>query len=128
VREAHPEIQFHVNLTSDGALLSERTRLALYRVYQNAISNIVRHAQASRVDILFRIEAGEINLVIQDDGRGFNVPDRLVSLARSGHFGLVGMTERIEAIGGQLAMHSEPGSGTTIQVTVPLEAPMLAEN
>lgn len=122
LRETHPGISFKAELMNDGALLSERARLALYRVYQNAVSNTLRHAGAKNILIDFRIEADEIHFVIQDDGKGFSIPRRWVDLAREGHFGLVGMIERVEAIGGRLEVESEIGRGTTVRVSVPRES------
>jgi signal transduction histidine kinase len=60
-------------------------------------------------------------LEIKDDGRGFEVPGRLIHLARQGHLGLVGAAERAEAVGGKMEIISKPGAGTLIRVEVPLE-------
>ena len=127
VREAHPEIEIEAHLINDGSTLSERARLALYRVYQNAVSNSIRHAQASHIWIEFRMEDGEIQFTVQDDGRGFAVPHRWVDLVREGHFGLVGMIERVEALGGNLTVDSAVGQGTWIRVRVPLERPVISD-
>lgn len=128
LRAAHPEITFETHLMSDGMSLNERARLALYRVYQNAISNAMRHAHASKVTVRFVIEEGQIELAVQDNGRGFVVPARWVDLAREGHFGLVGMAERVEAIGGSFVIESQPGQGTTVRVVVPLEQAVMSPN
>ncbi len=117
-RQEHPEIQVDLNLDQDHQYLPEQTRLALFRIYQNAMSNVVRHSQASHIDVRFRIEYGSVKLEIQDDGLGFNVPSRWISLVRQGHLGLAGMAERAEAIGGKLEVDSKPGKGTTVRVTV----------
>lgn len=124
VRASHPEIRIEAQLMSDQLLLAERTRLALYRVYQNALSNIIRHANASTIWIDFQVVDGEVLLEIKDNGQGFAVPAKWVDLAREGHFGLVGMAERIEAIGGRFNIESSTGQGTTIRVIVPLEQPI----
>ncbi len=121
IRDTHPEINFEARLMEDGGMLSERVRLALFRVYQNSVTNIIRHAQASNVMVLFNIDNGMVNLMIQDDGKGFQMPNKWIDLAREGHFGLVGMIERIQAVGGRLEIQSEIGEGTTISVFLPLE-------
>ena len=126
VRETHPELDIETNLMSDGALLSDRVRLALFRVYQNSISNILRHAQARHVLVDFRLTDAEISLSVQDDGVGFHLPEKWLDLAREGHFGLVGMVERVEAIGGQMLVELAVGQGTTIRVVVPLESALLS--
>jgi PAS domain S-box-containing protein len=120
LRETHPNIEIKVKLLDNGKLLSDRAKLAIYRVYQNALSNIVRHAEARKVTVTFRRRGQNAYLEIQDDGRGFAIPNRWVELARSGHFGLVGMIERMHAIGGSMEVISSPGEGTTIKVIAPL--------
>lgn len=119
-QQTHPALRIEPRLMADGKRLPERTRLALFRVYQNSLSNILRHAQASEVKVDFLIDTERATLRIQDNGRGFNVPQKWVELARGGHFGLVGMMERVEAVGGHLTVQSARGAGTTIQVDVPL--------
>lgn len=86
----------------------------LYRIAQEALTNIVRHAQASRVDVMLTVHDKKLVVMIADDGNGFDlekVPD-------SGHLGLFGMRERAEMIGGQLLIESKPGKGTTVMVKV----------
>ncbi len=126
VRENNPDVVIESDLMNDGLALTERTRLALYRVYQNAISNVIRHAGANHIWVDFRLEEGEIRLEIKDNGRGFTVPGKWIDLAREGHFGLVGMTERVEAIGGHMQVESEKGQGTTVRVVVPLDNSVLS--
>jgi signal transduction histidine kinase len=93
--------------------------LALYRIVQEALSNVVKHAQAQHVEV--RLNYGDQLLVfIRDDGRGFEMPDRMDALSDQGHFGLIGMRERAELIGAQLAIQSMPGVGTTIALHIPL--------
>jgi signal transduction histidine kinase len=103
----------------DGQALPEQVRLALFRIYQQALNNVVRHAQASLVSIRFELDAQQTLLQIQDDGRGFEVPKRWIELVRRGHLGLVGIVERAEAIGGRLEVVSTPGEGSLVRVVVP---------
>jgi PAS domain S-box-containing protein len=116
---AHPELKIQLDVMSDGQMLPERVRLALFRVYQQAMNNVIRHAQASLVSIHFALDAEQIVLEIQDDGCGFPVPRHWIELARQGHLGLVGAAERAEALGGRLEIESTPGEGTSIRVVVP---------
>ncbi len=86
----------------------------LYRIAQEAFTNIVRHAHASQVDVTFTVQDKKLIVIIADDGDGFDlekVPD-------SGHLGLFGMRERAEMIGGQLLIESKLGKGTTLMVKV----------
>lgn len=89
---------------------------ALYRVGQEALNNVARHSGARNVTVRLVSTPGSVDLVIEDDGRGFD-PTQV-----PGHrHGLVGMRERIDLVGGSLRVESEPGGGTRIEVTVPLE-------
>jgi signal transduction histidine kinase len=114
-----PTIQLELDLMPDEKLLPERVRLALFRIYQVALTNIVRHAQASQVTIRLHLDSETILLEIVDNGCGFIVPERWISLAREGHLGLVGAAERAEAIGGHLIVDSKPSQGTRMKVLVP---------
>ncbi|HXV98021.1 MAG TPA: PAS domain-containing protein [Anaerolineae bacterium] len=118
---AYPDLQAQLELTPDGRTLPERVRLTLFRIYQEALNNVVRHARAKKVLIQFILEPEQVVLKVQDDGEGFEVPRRWIHLARQGHLGLVGISERAEAVGGQLQVISSPGTGTVIEVKVPRE-------
>jgi signal transduction histidine kinase len=115
----HPELEVQFKLMPDGQALPEQVRLALFRIYQQALNNVVRHAQASLISIRFELDAQQTLLQIQDDGRGFEVPKRWIELVRRGHLGLVGIVERAEAIGGRLEVVSTPGEGSLVRVVVP---------
>ena len=87
---------------------------ALYRVVQEAMTNVVRHARATRVDVLVEHRDDRVRVVVEDDGVGFE-PD----LVQHGdHFGLLGLRERAEALGGSLTLESAPGAGATVVVEV----------
>lgn len=118
-RSAHPEVEFQTELTADQQQLPERIRLALFRIYQNAVSNALRHGQASRVRVRFDFDEEQIVLEVEDNGCGFQVPARWLELVREGHFGLAGSFERAQSIGAQMEVHSQPGQGTLIRVSVP---------
>lgn len=119
LQKAHPELNLHLDLVKDEQQLPEKVRLALFRVYQNALSNVLRHAKAENVSIGLELDEGACILRIEDDGQGFELPSRWVEFAREGHLGMVGMVERIKAIGGRTIIRSAPGEGTSIRVTVP---------
>jgi len=122
-REKHPELCIVFNESPEGDLLPEETRLALYRIYQETLTNIAKHAGATEVTVRFERTEERVILEIQDNGAGFEVPQDWLGLARQGHLGLVGMRERAEAVGGQMEVFSEPGSGTRVRVAAPLTAP-----
>ncbi|MDW8102955.1 MAG: two-component regulator propeller domain-containing protein [Anaerolineae bacterium] len=88
----------------------------LFRIIQEALHNVAKHAQASMVKVELNVEeAGTVRLSIRDDGVGFD-PAILEQAERSGHLGLKQMRERVEALGGRIEIHSQPGKGTEIQV------------
>ena len=105
-------------LSPDAALrdLPDEVSVNLYRVAQEALINIGKHAGARQVEISLSWEEGQLVMTIRDDGHGFTLPDTIQGLTARNHFGLAGMRERVNLIGGQWSLQSLPGQGTTIQV------------
>ena len=104
----------------ESGFLSEEQNLNLYRIIQEALSNVIKHAEASEVTLLVRNENGDepkgIYIFICDDGKGFD-PQQVSARSTDGkHFGIVGMTERAELIGAKLEIDSHDGEGTQITV------------
>jgi signal transduction histidine kinase len=95
--------------------LPEEVETALYRIVQESLTNVVKHAQARNVSVLLALKSGAVKAMIEDDGRGFDPAER----AAEG-FGLVGMRERLGLLGGRLEVESSEGAGTTIAAEVPL--------
>ncbi|TCJ18473.1 PAS domain S-box protein [Rubrobacter taiwanensis] len=91
---------------------------ALFRIVQEALTNVRKHAGTDRVDILLRREGGEIRLEVRDGGSGFP-PEKLLPEAPGERIGLSGMRERASLMGGRFEVRSKPGSGTAILVTIP---------
>jgi signal transduction histidine kinase len=100
--------------------LNREAELALYRIAQQALGNVVRHAGARRATLRLDFSEAAINLEVSDDGIGFQMPRYPTDLAPDGHFGLLGMHERADLIGARLEVHSEPGRGATISVRLPM--------
>jgi PAS domain S-box-containing protein len=115
----HPEIKLVLKMHQVGPLTTEPVRLALYRIYQEALNNIVRHSQATEVLIRFEKDERQAEFEIRDNGTGFILPRDWLDLAREGHLGLVGIQERAEAVGGIARFSSSPGKGTSILIRVP---------
>jgi two-component system, NarL family, sensor kinase len=99
----------------DSGALPAAIEIGLYRIAREALTNVVRHAKARRAAILLERTDGSVRMRIADDGIGFE-PSRVTP----GRFGLVGATERARLLGGALRVESGPGSGTTVDVEVPL--------
>ncbi len=91
----------------------------LYRVAQEALTNVGRHAHASRVDVSIRKLPRAICLTIQDNGKSFQV-QRVLHAKRNKRLGLLGMRERVEMVGGSLRVESARGKGTSIRAEIPL--------
>ncbi len=112
-----------IGLTTPAALppLSEPAELALFRALQEALSNVLRHAQARSVDIGISVNRDGVLLEVRDDGRGCSTEVTPERLERAGHMGLAGMRERIGALGGTVRFQGVPGAGALLEVRVPAE-------
>ena len=93
-------------------------RTVLYRVAQEALTNVARHARATEVELCIEKLAGAVRMKIKDNGRAFSV-QRTFQAKKNGRLGLLGMRERVEMVGGRFTVESAPGRGTTIQVQIP---------
>jgi signal transduction histidine kinase len=98
--------------------LPEEFEQHLLRIAQEAVTNVLKHAGARNIWIKLHTEARKLYLRIVDNGHGFEQQDAFSSVG--GHFGLIGMRERAERLGGELHLASHPGEGTEVEVTVPL--------
>ena len=97
-------------------LVPAHVETALFRIVQEAVNNVIRHAQARRLSVMLTRDAERVQLCISDDGLGFDA-----QLPRSGrHIGLWSMCERVEQLGGQFELTSAPGQGTTVTASLPL--------
>ena len=110
----------HIHLTVFAAVenLDSAKRTVLYRVAQEALANVARHAQASRVEVSILKLPRAVCLTISDNGKSFQVA-RVLNAKNNKRLGLVGMRERVEMVGGSFAVESAPGAGTTIRAQVP---------
>jgi len=111
--------EFHSSAMEAGGLTDE-IDTALYRIGQEALNNVARHAHAMNVAVLLDRRADRVSLIVEDDGVGFDVEQRIASRQR---FGLLGMRERATLLRGTLDIESRPGNGTTVAVRVPVPTP-----
>jgi signal transduction histidine kinase len=107
--------------------LSPEIETILYRIFQEALSNIVRHAQATQVGIRLALREGLFEGPIEDNGRGFDPETVLTNKHDRSGLGLLGMQERATQCGGRLEVISQPGKGTCIRVIIPIREGMLHE-
>jgi len=113
-------MQFDLHLDTKGRRLPASVETTLYRVLQEGITNIVKHARAGRVGVIVKASADNVVMIVEDDGIGFDQD----ALARaSSRLGLLGMRERLAAIRGGLEIESRPGEGTTLIIRVKLDGP-----
>jgi two-component system sensor histidine kinase UhpB len=113
-------LELDLRIGAVAGLLSPEAELALYRVMQESLSNVVRHSGAGTVRISLRRAGAFVELRIEDDGRGFRV-DQALALDREGRgLGLFGMQERAGYVGGHVDIESEPGHGTRVIARMPI--------
>jgi len=103
--------------------LDASAELALYRMAQEAMSNIVRHAQAKHASLSVSFTPVNVSLQVSDDGVGFELPKSPAEYAANGHYGLLGLHERAELIGAALDISTSPGKGTSLTVTILAQTP-----
>jgi two-component system NarL family sensor kinase len=114
--ETETGIGTHYAAVNGARPLQPRVEVALYRICQEALANVARHAGAGHVDVRLVATPEQVRLVVEDDGRGFDAS----GVAGERH-GLVGINERARMLGGSFEVRSSPGTGTRVEVTVPLE-------
>jgi signal transduction histidine kinase len=108
-------IQADIRLPDDSSGVPKEVAIALFRIVQEGLNNIIRHAGAKNVALEFTADGKEYAFTLHDDGRGFNPHD---ARERWPH-GIMGMQHRVRALGGRFALESAPGRGTTLRVAVP---------
>ena len=112
----HSGIQCHASVPAHELTASRDVATAAFRILQESLTNVQRHAHATRVEVSLRQAAGQLLLRVEDNGCGI----RAKQLSDPSSIGLVGMRERALLLGGQLEIRSHPGAGTTIEVRLPL--------
>jgi two-component system NarL family sensor kinase len=116
-REIGDETNLDIRVKSIGGYpLSVRVEAGLYRMAQEALNNVVQHARARRVLVELTSTPEYVELVVEDDGRGFDPAD-----VSEGRYGLVGLNERVHLLGGSFAIESAPEHGTRLDIRIPLE-------
>jgi two-component system sensor histidine kinase DegS len=118
--ETKVDVDFSVNIENEG--INSITQLSVFRIIQESLNNIRKYAKASTVIIKLEMIHERINLLIVDDGIGFDAQRKLSSNKREGGFGLFIMKERVELLKGKIDIKSNKGKGTRIKVTIPLKS------
>ncbi|MCL4301860.1 MAG: HAMP domain-containing protein [Anaerolineae bacterium] len=111
------DVDFRVEGTPDG--LPADMEVAIYRILQEALNNVKRHAHATEVNVLAQFTEKQIMLTVEDDGCGFTVPDSITDFASSGSFGMMGLQERAHLFGGNIEVESQLDEGTIVRLIIP---------
>ncbi|OBB28733.1 ATPase [Mycolicibacterium peregrinum] len=117
-----PRIPIDVDLAE--TRVPDHIELALYRIAQECLQNVVKHAEADRARLTFSVDDGVARLEIVDDGKGFDTFEHPLGSDEMGGYGLLSMAERAEIVGGRLHIRSRPGAGTTVTAAIPLPSVM----
>jgi signal transduction histidine kinase len=117
--ESRTGVRSRVEVTAEDVTLDGDLATTIYRSLQEALTNVSRHAGATRVDIVFRHTPARLELEVRDDGRGITEQE----LADHRSLGLLGMQERAQNWGGEMSIEGLPGQGTRVKVTIPLGEP-----
>lgn len=115
------QIATTVSVNGSERMLSAKTKIFLFRIIQEALSNVQKHAGASKVQVRVAIEKKRLTATIHDNGRGFDLPEVSASPEKWASLGLKGMTERARLLGGRARIETTPGQGTTISVDIPMK-------
>ena len=118
MKEEH-RIKTELTVLGNKRRFSPETELILFRIVQEALRNIYRHAQASQAEVIIDFRESKLQMTISDNGKGFQLPRTVSDLSRTGKLGLVGMEERVRLLGGSIRIQSEQGKGTTVIVEAP---------
>ena len=118
------EIRCKAIVPGQGLELDRDRSTALFRILQESLTNVARHARSTKVEIQLRREAGEVILTVHDNGRGV----RLSELKDARSMGLLGMRERASLLGGQCVIGPQAGGGTMVEVRLPVASTVNPEN
>ena len=119
---ASHSLHVSVDVLGEPHRLPPDLELVAFRIAQEGLSNVVQHAQATAAALAIEFQADDLILRLEDDGVGFIAPEQPHELAATGHFGLMGMRERVLLYGGRLSIKSAPGQGTTLIAWLPFPA------
>ena len=115
-------IDIDLDAPHDAAGIDAAVEITAFRVVQEAVTNVIRHARASHVHVQLTRNNGSLEVSVKDDGEGFDVNELQEHHPDGEHLGLLGIRERVESIGGQVVISSSPDRGTEIKARVPLAA------
>lgn len=113
------KLAVHITASAACEQLDADKKLVIYRVVQEALTNVAKHAEAGKVDLAVRVDEGVASVRVRDDGKSFAV-DRVMHAKEITRLGILGMRERVEMVGGQFFIESARGTGTTVRAEIPV--------
>jgi signal transduction histidine kinase len=116
------EIEMRLDADARPVRLPPEMEIHLFRLVQEAVTNVIRHSGATHVRVTMKLAGPVIDVTVRDDGRGFDVGAVMARSAQGDHLGLLGMHERVRSLGGEMTVDSTPGGGTAIRIRVSLPA------
>jgi signal transduction histidine kinase len=119
--QAHKGLNIRFSASEEAETLDSMRGTALYRIVQEALLNVARHAEAQLATVKIEKIHDQIRLEIHDDGKSFKI-DSFLQPTSHQHLGLLGMRERVEMVGGKLSIESEAGKGTTVRAEIPFQS------
>jgi signal transduction histidine kinase/YHS domain-containing protein len=118
--ESESDTTITVEVIGSKRRLEEAHELTLFRAAQEAIRNAQRHGKAKHINVQINYQSNKVQLRVKDDGSGFQLPEQLDCLAQEGHYGLLGMQERVGFLKGDIQIWSKPKRGAEVNITLPL--------
>jgi signal transduction histidine kinase len=115
-------IKVHFEVEGEVENLPADMEVAIYRILQEALNNVRRHANATEVGVSVIFTDDQIILTVKDNGQGFEVPEAMTDFASGGSFGMMGLQERAQLFGGNVVVQSEPAKGTTVHLVIPQQS------
>jgi signal transduction histidine kinase len=117
----HHRVEASSDVGDIDSSFSQETQRVIYRIFQEALTNVAKHAQATRVTLDIQEETDSVSFSVTDDGKGFNVKQAMLRDLTEKGMGLSAMEERARMLGGSLEIRSEKGKGTTVGFTIPVD-------
>lgn len=122
--EEKEKIHASFNLVGTESRLPSTMEAAIFRLVQEAFSNVVKHAEATRVNLELTFQKQMLKLVVEDNGKGFHPEALQAKMSEGSHFGLIGMRERVELLDGRFNIESAPNEGTKVTILIPIRLDM----
>ncbi len=121
VNELGENMEATLDVSGESGKLAPELEVAIYRIVQETLQNVRKHAEASRLSVSVVFTAHNVEIQVQDNGRGFEVPENLSEFTRNGSYGVMGIAERVKLLDGDFHIFSQPGQGTRVSVILPKE-------